>query len=176
MSAQRHDSEKQKVVEALDFQSGGRDMLEVQLESMLRNADGRQLIAPLLRAQAEPSTGHRQARTTRGQCRAALQLQEQWNAWADQRESLRNDLKRGKECLHQIQKDLRSIRQALEDWSAYERVCGRNPLLEYMQSLETKERLQQFLPHWLARREAQLASVTRQMEKCAKEHGLECRF
>jgi hypothetical protein len=146
---------------------------EVEVQSLLRNLDHRNLVAPLREAQLglSASSGNRPAEAK--QRRAALALQHQWDAWLAQREVLRGDIKRGHECLEHTHKELAGLRASLEDWAGYERICGRNPLLEYMQLLSAKERIEQFLPGWLKRREAQLHALNHQMEQCAKQNGLE---
>jgi hypothetical protein len=146
---------------------------EIEVQSRLRNLDHRNLVAPLREAQLDPSAGAGNGTPAAEQRRAALALQQQWDAWLAQREVLRGDIKRGRECLEQTHKELAGLRASLEDWAGYERICGRNPLLEKMQLLTASERIEQFLPGWLKRREAQLHALNHQMEQCAKQNGLE---
>ncbi len=72
-----------------------------------------------------------------------------------------------------MQRDLAVLRGRLEDWPACERICGLNQLPEYMQSLAASERIEQFLPGWLKRREERLHALGRKMERCARQNGLE---
>ena|SRR5438477_4481366 len=147
--------------------------LDSQMESFLRNADDKNLLSPLREAQAHLSREHELREDTQAQCRAALPVQEQWNSWLDQRELLRLDIKRGKECLEQTRRELASLRASLEQWTAYERLCGKNPLSDYMEAITARERIRQFLPGWLSRRQGQLMALTRRMESCAKQHGMQ---
>jgi len=104
---------------------------------------------------------------------ATLSLQEKWEGWLVRRELLRNDLKRGKELLDNTQRELAQLRSQLEEWPAYERVCGKNPIMDYMQAIAAQERIEQFLPAWLKRRETELATLNRALEECARQNGLE---
>jgi hypothetical protein len=79
-------------------------------------------------------------------------------------EQLLSDIKRGEECLQQLQRELVSLRADLEAWPEYERVCGTNPLAGYLQAISTKEQLVNFLPGWLKRQQEQLQSLSRTME------------
>ena len=151
--------------------AGSEQITEVEVQSLLRNLDHRNLVTPLREQAGLTANGGN------GACaelrRAALALQQQWDAWLAQREVLCGDIKRGRGCLEHTQKELAGLRGNLEDWAGYERICGRNPLLEYMQLLAARERIEQFLPEWLKRREAQLHALNHEMEQCAKQNGLE---
>jgi len=151
--------------------TGSEQITEIEVQSLLRNLDHRNLVTPL-REQAGLTANHGDGVCAR-QWRAALALQHHWDAWLAQREVLRSDIKRGRECLEHTHKELAGLRANLEDWVGYERICGRNPLPEDMQLLAAKERIEQFLPGWLKRRAAQLHALNHQMEQCAKQHGLE---
>jgi hypothetical protein len=146
------------------------DLTAAELQNFLRNIDRENLVAPL--REAETSLDHTRPEATE-KCRAALVLQERWNSWLAQREVLREEIKRGKECLQQVQEDLAATRASLEDWARYERQCGKNPLFSSTQSLGARERVEQFLPGWLRRREEQLRGLTHQMEAFARQHGME---
>jgi hypothetical protein len=100
-------------------------------------------------------------------------LHEQRLAWLGQSEQLRNEIRRGQECLDQVRKELATIRARLEDWPSFEKHCGHNPLLDYMHKIEAQERLERFLPGWLNRREQQLRAITRNLDRCAKQNGVE---
>lgn len=149
---------------------GSEQITEVEVQSLLRNLDQRSLVTPLRKQADLTANGNGACAEER---RAAIALQQQWDAWLAQREVLCGDIKRGRECLEQTHKELAGLRTNLEDWAGYERICGRNPLLENMQLLAAKERIEQFLPGWLKRREAQLHTLNHQMEQCAKQNGVE---
>ena len=149
------------------------ELLDSEMESFLRNADGKNLLSPLREAQEHLAKEHELQETTQAECRAALAVQEQWNSWFDQRELLRSDIKRGRECLEVTRRELAALRGKLEQWTAYERLCGKNPLYDYMEAISARERIRQFLPGWLSRRQGRLMALTRQMESCAKQHGLQ---
>lgn len=150
----------------------GKRPSEVEVECLLRNVDEKNMVAPL----REMQSNHRSRRARAGseQSRqAALALQQQWESWLVQRELLRNEIKRGREFLEHVQQELTSLRGRLEDWPAYERICGRNPVLDYMEAITAQERVEHFLPAWLKRREAQLQHLDQQLEQCARQNGLE---
>jgi hypothetical protein len=160
-------------LESLNGQGPARPRSEIEVESLFRNFDQRNLVAPLREVRAglgQPAPAVEGGEAKR---QAALALQDQWNTWFTERELLRSELKRGTECLEQIQKELTLLRGRLEEWTAYERICGKNPLLEYMQALAAKERIEQFLPGWMKRKEEQLRVVDTQMLACARQNGLE---
>jgi hypothetical protein len=148
-----------------------RNPSEIEVACLIRNLDQKNLVAPLREAALANIAPSREAAEKKR--RAALALQEQWDGCVAQRELLRNEIKRGKECLEQVQTELAGVRERLEDWADFERICGVNPLPEYMQSLSAKERIEQFLPGWVKRREARLEALERQMERSARENGLE---
>jgi hypothetical protein len=77
---------------------------------------------------------------------------------------MRTEIKRGWELLEQVQRELAVLRARLDEWAGYEVVCGKNPLSEYMQAIAAKERIEQYLPVWLKRREEQLHALDRQIE------------
>jgi hypothetical protein len=150
----------------------GRNPSEIQIESLCSNFEQRNLVAPLREAHAALArTEHSKEGEEKRQ--AALALQEQWNTWFVQREQLRGEIKRGKELLEQVQGELAALRTHLEEWPAYERICGKNPLFDYLHSIWIKERIEQFLPAWVKRREDQLNAIHSKMELCAKQNGLE---
>lgn len=80
------------------------------------------------------------------------------------RDQMRTEIKRGRELLEQVQCELVVLRARLDEWAGYEVVCGKNPLSDYMQAIAVKERIEQYLPVWLKRREEQLHALDRQME------------
>ena len=104
--------------------------------------------------------------------RTALALQEQWDVWFAKRDQMRSEIKRGWEFLEQVQRELAVLRTRLDEWPGYEVVCGKNPLSEYMQAIAAKERIEQYLPSWLKRREEQLHALNRQLEHCARNNSV----
>jgi hypothetical protein len=160
-------------LEPVTKQEAGKLLSEVEVESFFRNFDQRDLVAPLREvhealSQAVPRTADAEDAT-----RAALAVQARWDAYLVRREQLKAEIKRGREYLEINQNDLGALRAGLENWAAYEEICGKNPLCEYMQSIFAREQIAQFLPAWLNRREEQLEALVREMELCAKQNGLE---
>jgi len=135
----------------------GGTLSEIELERFVPTAPNKEL----------PS------RTSEQKPCAASALQEQWNSWLTKRDQMRTEIKRGRELLEQIQRELAVLRARLDEWAGYEVVCGKNPLSEYMQAIATKERIEQYLPVWLKRREEQLQALDRQMEHNAARSGAE---
>ena len=95
--------------------------------------------------------------------------QGQWNAVQKRRDRLRNEIKRGKEYLEQIQRELADHRARVEEWPAYENHCGKNPLQNALQLISVNERIAQFLPGWIRRREEKLAAAIREIDLLAKQ-------
>ncbi len=151
----------------------GTHLSEMDVECLFQNFDAKNLVAPLREIRAKPGNGQAQKRITAEERRAAVALQQKWDSWLVQRDLLRAQIKRGKECLQQVRKELVESRADLEDWPAFERVCGRNPLSDYMQTICAKERIAKFLPRWIKRQRAQLQALTRKIGICARENELE---
>jgi hypothetical protein len=162
-----------ETLEPLSSRMGGKHQSEIQIECLFRNLDQSHLVASLREVQATLTHPGAPTEGAEAKCRQALALQEQWDACLFRRESLRAEIKRGREYLEQTQRELAGLRSCLEDWQAYERVCGQNPLGDYMQSLTAKERIEQFLPGWIQRRETELQSLNREISLCAKQNGME---
>ncbi len=129
--------------------------------------------AELDRKSAEDSARSVGSKAQSQKHRAARALRDQWAAWSARRDVLANEIRRGREVLNQVQEELATLRNGLEDWPGYERVCGVNPLPDYLQSIALKEGVRKFLPDWLGRREAQLQALDRRMKHCAKQNGFE---
>ncbi len=70
--------------------------------------------------------------------------------------AIQQELKRGQEYLEKVRSEIKMLRARLEDWPAYEQVCGKNPVEEFLQTLETRQKTEEFLLRWLARREKQV--------------------
>jgi hypothetical protein len=155
---------------ALAFaESAAMDLTAAELQSLLHNMDHKDLVPPLREAHGSevlhPNAGEKR--------RAALALQERWNSWLLEREMLCEEIKRGRECLAQVQEELAKTRAGLEDWVRYEQQCGKNPLFSSTESLGAKERVKDFLPGWLGRREEQLRRLNAEMGMFARENGME---
>ncbi len=146
---------------------------QVEIEALFQNFDHKNLVAPLREVHAAHAGLVASPADSEERCRAALALQEKWESWLVHRELLRNDLKRGNELLQHTRQELTRLRSQLEEWTAYERVCGKNPILDYMESIAAQERVEQFLPLWLKRRAAELKTLTHSLEECARQNGLE---
>jgi hypothetical protein len=143
-----------------------------EAQSFLRNNDPRNLVAPLRQAKfVLADTAALPAQTAR-ELQQAVLLQDQWEALLAERELLRNDIQRGREGLNEVRRDLITLWAQLAEWPAYERICGHNPLPDLVQSISVRERIEEFLPGWIARREDQLATLNLKMEACAQNNGL----
>ncbi|HSU54547.1 MAG TPA: hypothetical protein VLT36_10845 [Candidatus Dormibacteraeota bacterium] len=149
------------------------ELSAAELESLVQNIDQRNLVRPMREAKDSLKHPGPASHDADQKCRAALALQEKWNSWLAEREVLRDEIRRGKEFLDYVEQEMASALARLEDWPAYERQCGKNPLVRDTQSLSTHERIQQFLPGWLRRREERLNALLRDMEQCAQQNGLE---
>jgi hypothetical protein len=160
-------------LEQIQREGIGKDRSMIEIESLLCNLDEKDLLAPLREAKAAIGRADAAKAEVVEKRWAALALQQQWNAWLAQRELLREEIKRGKECLEQVRQELTALHARLEDWPAYERECGKSPLFRFTQALSVNERVQEFLPGWLERREGQLQALTREMEACARQNGLD---
>jgi hypothetical protein len=75
------------------------------------------------------------------------------------RENLRDDIKRGKECLDKAQQAVAESRVRLEEWRTYEQRCSLNCLPPLLESLLANRRVERFLKGWLRRQEKQLETV-----------------
>lgn len=153
-------------------QIGGKHPSETEVESLFRNFDAKDLVEPLRKVRSGEAA-QESFPAAEQKRKAALNLQGEWEALLVQRELLANEIKRGREFLAQTQSELRSLRARLEDWPAYERVCGKNPIVEYMESIAAHERVQEYLPAWIERREVQLRKVRSQVQRTARKNGLQ---
>ena len=103
---------------------------------------------------------------------ATQEVTNQWNALLQQRDSLREEIKRGTECLRQAERDLAERRARLENWTTYERHCGVDCLGRLTELVSTDERVTRFLNGWVERRTVELAGVEKTLEGLAGQHGL----
>jgi len=145
----------------------------VELESFFRNANQNDLVMPLRKAREQHLKQPQPERHIEEKQQAALALQKRWETWLNERESLRDDIKRGTEYLDETRLAQKQALEGLERWSEYESLCGKNPLFHYTETMVINERIERFLPNWLNKREERLAKVMREMELCARENGLE---
>jgi len=159
-------------MEKVAIENGMSDLATIEMESLLRHTDQRNVVAPLREAHAAVHRAGGVNGDGARKSRAALALQEQWNGWLAEREILREEIKRGKECLERVREELEATRAQLDDWAAYERECGKNPLFHYVQSLWVNERIEKFLPGWLERRERKLSALRSEMAIWARENGM----
>jgi hypothetical protein len=102
----------------------------------------------------------------------ALELEMQWNTLLGQQDLLREEIKRGEECLEQAQAKVAEAGAWLEEWPTYEKSCGRNCLPCLTESAWTGRRIQRFLTSWLKRRRLQLRSVEQAIYAFAQDHRL----
>src|SRR5437879_5850645 len=102
--------------ERIARESRDEDVSAIELESLLCNIDEKNLVAPLREAQAAIGRPGAIKGDVAQKRRAALALQEQWNTWLVQSELLREEIKRGKECLEQVREELAATRARLEEW------------------------------------------------------------
>ncbi len=147
---------------------------EIELESVLRNHEPSHLVAPLRFAQASHSHGGGLGcQMGKAEWETGLARQRKWDKLLRQRDLLRAEICRGREHLRENQKGIALLRKQLEEWPSYDRVCGYNPLQEWIETLACKEHVQAFLPDWIKRREAQLRTLNQQLKDSARRNGLE---
>jgi hypothetical protein len=139
--------------------------IAVELDRAVRTAQKNDLAHPLGPQQPGDTSDQKH--------RAVAARDEQYSSWSAQRDQMRTEIKRGRELLEQVQRELALLRARLDDWARYEVVCGKNPLSEYMQAIAAKERIEQYLPVWLKRREEQLHALDRQMQHNAVRASVE---
>lgn len=101
----------------------------------------------------------------------SVALEMQWNALLGEQDLLREEIRRGKECLLQTQSELAESRSQLEEWPAYERRCGGHCLPRLTESVAANRRVERFLNGWLKRRQNQLAAVNEAIARYAKANG-----
>src|SRR5947207_3926625 len=87
----------------------GKDWSTIEMESLLCNIDEKNLVAPLREAKAAIGRAGPARAEVVEKRRAALALQERWSSWLLQRELLREEIKRGKECLAQVREELAGL-------------------------------------------------------------------
>lgn len=158
--------------EQIEQDSTGRVLGEIQIEALVGNAEKSNSSSPVHETASQTENQRTGPPSERKRC-AGLAPGEPWKAWAAKRDQMRMDIKRGKECLEQIQRELETLRRSLEEWPAYETVCGKNPMGDYLQAIAVKERIEQYLPVWLRRREEQLRALDRQLQSFGDQQGAE---
>src|SRR5438132_413232 len=105
-------------VEIKDWKQIDRNLLDlsaVEMESLMENMDQRNVVKPLREAHAALARNEFFHGEGGEQRKAALELQEQWNAWLAKREMLREEIKRGKEFLEKVRRDALATRTRMED-------------------------------------------------------------
>jgi hypothetical protein len=100
-----------------------------------------------------------------------VELLEQRESLSKRRDLLFTEIKRGKDYLQQVQKDLSDSRASLEQWSRYEQICSAHPLDYLIQTMTLQERTQQFLVGWLQRQGQKLAAIKQRLESLPKLDG-----
>ncbi len=103
---------------------------------------------------------------------AAPEWELRWSTLLGQQELLREEIKRGTECLAQVQAELAESRSRLEEWPTYEKRCGRNCLPSLTETVRVNRRVECFLTGWLKRRQAQFAAVEKASSVLAEENCL----
>ncbi|HYV28658.1 MAG TPA: hypothetical protein VFA77_14065 [Candidatus Eisenbacteria bacterium] len=139
---------------------------EIEVEDFMRGVESEKRGAPLRDLCGSETDSEHRARQL-----DERSAQEQWHSRFARCEQMRTEIKRGRELLQQVQTELETLRSRLDEWTGYETVCGKNPLSDYMQTIAAKERIEQYLPVWLKRREEELHSLNREIERGAHQGG-----
>ncbi len=134
-------------------------LTELQAESMSAVEIANAVLPP---RQREGTGTHRGARQVRN---SNAEGQPEWMKLLSESERLSDEVKRGRQCLKEFKRYAAELRTNLEDWAEYQKVCGRNPLLEYAQALVATERLIDFLPGWIKERSERLALVNSRLDE-----------
>jgi hypothetical protein len=79
---------------------------------------------------------------------------------------------RGRECLVELRGRLATARARLEEWAAYERICGKNPAVECVEGVDGMECVAGFLPGWIERRGEEVDRLNREMMWLGERTGL----
>ena len=108
--------------------------------------------------------------TAQQQCQAAFELEAQLNRLLSQQEVLREEIRRGKQCMEHAQTELAERRSRLEDWPNYERDCGTNCLPHLTESVRANRRVERFLSGWIKRRQGQLDALDQTIARFARQH------
>jgi hypothetical protein len=95
-----------------------------------------------------------------------------WNALLGQQDLLREEIRRGRECLKHAQAGLAESRRQLEEWPTYEKRCLQECLPSLIESVLANRRVERFLTGWLKRREHQLAAAGDAIVRFAREYDL----
>ncbi len=77
----------------------------------------------------------------------------------EEKDLLRDHIKRGTEALDQARSVLAESRARLEAWPTYEQRCGVNCLPQLTETVLVNRRIQLFLTGWLKRHQRQLNAV-----------------
>jgi hypothetical protein len=153
---------------------------DIEMKSLLDAFNDMEFVKPTreTRATALGSTRpaeppRRGTRVPESRTPAQPSLPDQLAVMLARRETLRSEIKRGTECLRQVQQELAKLQNQLEEWPAYERICGANPLVDHLEAIAARERVEKFLPAWLRRQERHLQVLDRKLMRCARRNRLE---
>jgi len=141
---------------------------DMELETFFSNLDPTEAIPPLTEVQAKPARKPDARAASEKKLPVDPGSRAQGQRFLVQHEQLLSRIKRGEECLNQVHQELEMLRSDLDEWADYERICGTNPLADYMQSISAKEQISKFLPGWLKRQREQLEHLERAMQSAAQ--------
>jgi hypothetical protein len=110
-------------------------------------------------------------RASRNGIHLASAREPELNALLGRRDLLREEIKRGKECLSRVQAELAERESRLEEWPTYETQCGVDCLPHLTASVSSGSRVVQFLTGWLSRRQVELAEVDQGLSLLARRHN-----
>jgi hypothetical protein len=142
---------------------------EIHMESYFNNTAASELLEQKRKHHENPNRKLIAKSAAEEKTQFERAIDPQWSSWVLECELLRNHIKRGQECLEQVRTELAAARTELEDWPAYEQICGVNPLREYFQEIAAKEQIAKFLPGWLRRQENKLQNLKRKMNRLRNE-------
>ncbi len=93
------------------------------------------------------------------------ELDTRYHALLRQQEMLREEIKRGNECLRQAERDLNEQRSRLENWTTYEQHCGADCLSHLTEKVLATERVARFLNGWIERRNIEMTKAQRTLDE-----------
>ncbi len=101
------------------------------------------------------------------------ELEAQWTTLLQHQDALREEIKRGTECLRRAERDLSESRSRLENWTTYEANCGVDCLGHLTELVSTSEHVTRFLNGWIERRSVELTGIEKALRTLAHQHGSE---
>lgn len=137
-------------------------LTELQAESISAVEIPKAILPPRQRERTGTHRGARQLRTSN-----ADGQQQEWMKLLSESDRLGDEVNRGRQCLKEFKRYAAELRTNLDGWAEYQKVCGRNPLLEDAQALLATERLIEFLPGWIKERSERLAIVNARLDAYA---------